>query len=178
MQSDKGFTLIELIVVMVIIGITAVTVVARFVDLTEESEQAYLDTTFAAFQAGYVKVMASFMVQGSPGLGVNQNTIVDIEGIPVRFRDGQIRTTQNSNHVPTVPQNRNSAYTRLFFLFFEVPPGDIVARNSNDTGWAMLGNNNSCAAGQNPRRCWEYRKEGSRVMRVTFYPRTGEFVRD
>lgn len=42
MNSNKGFTLIELVVVIVILGILAVTAVPRFIDLSAEAEGAAL----------------------------------------------------------------------------------------------------------------------------------------
>ena len=173
-----GYTLVELIAVLVLVGVLAAVAVASFRDLSEEAESAKIQATYAALQSGYTLVYANFLLQGSPGLGENSNTIVDFNGIPVRFRNGQIRTTEDSNHVPSVPQNRNAAYTRLFFLFLNGAPGPIVRRNSNESGWAMLGNNNSCAEGVNPRRCWEYRRNGNRISRITYFARTGVFLLD
>lgn len=174
----QGFTLVELIAVIVIVGVIAALAVPRFVNLSEEAQLAHVSGVLAALRSGEAQVMAQYRVQGSPGDGVNTNTTVLVDGIPVRFNNGQIRTTLNSTHVPTVPQNRNAAYTRLFFLFLRAAPSDIVSRTSTDNGWAMLGNNASCAAGANPRRCWEYRSAGARVARITYFTASGTFIQD
>lgn len=179
--AQTGFTLVELVIVIIILGIISATILPRFISVSDEAEQAVVDAVYGALVTGEQFVKTEFYLQGSPGLGVNANVTVMFEGIPVRFRNGQIRTTLNSNHVPAfpvVPQNRGAAYTRLFFLFLANAPGTIVARNSPDRGWAMLGNNNTCAPGPNPRRCWEYRSNGARVARITYYSQTGTFLKD
>ncbi|WP_158224689.1 type II secretion system protein [Agaribacterium haliotis] len=178
MQRCAAFTLVELSATLVIIGILAAAIVPKFIDLSDEADNAHIDTIVAAMKAGEQQVLASYYIQGAPGLGQNGATVVSIDNIPVRFNNGQIRTTESSDHVPAGTQNRNSAYSRLFFLFLEQAPGPLVNRNSAATGWVMLGNNNRCAAGQNPRRCWEYRKNGNRLARITYYPRERSFVRD
>lgn len=181
-QKQRGFTLVELVAVLVIIGVLAAIAVPKFIDLSDAAEQAAIAQVLGALRSGESMVKAAYYAKGAPGLGRNSNVTVTIDGIPVRFRNGQLRNTTNSGHVPAdVPQNRNAAYTRLFFLFLNNPPTDIVLRNSADTGWAMLGNNNACAAaipGGGLRRCWEFRSKGARVARITYYTGTGQFVQD
>jgi prepilin-type N-terminal cleavage/methylation domain-containing protein len=177
-SAQTGFTLIELIAVILVLATLSAIVLPRFSSISDEADQAQIDAVLGALKSGEQLVKLKFYTAGSPGLGQNINTTLFVGNIPVRFRNGQIRTTLNSNHVPAVPQNRNAAYTRLFFLFLQNAPDDIVKRNSPDQGWAMLGNNNSCAAGQNPRRCWEYRRDGSRVARITYFTTTGIFLKD
>ena len=176
--AQTGFTLIELIAVILVLAAIYIIALPRFSSISDEADQAQIDAVLDALKSGEQFVKLKFYTAGSPGLGLNVNTTLIVGNIPVRFRNGQIRTTLNSNHVPAVPQNRNAAYTRLFFLFLQNAPGDIVTRTSPDKGWAMLGNNASCAAGPNPRRCWEYRRGGSRIARITYYTTTGVFLKD
>lgn len=181
-QSKSGFTLIELVVVLALLGILAAYAMNKYIDLAEDAQAASIDGVFAAMKSGEALVKAAYLVQGTPGIGGSDNVVVTIADIPVRFKQGAIKNTENSDHVPgssIVPQNRGKNYTRLFFLFLNEAPGEIVRRDSSDTGWVMLGNNSDgrCASGS-PTRCWEYRTKGERVARITYYTTTGLFVKD
>ena len=178
MKNNTGFTLIELVAVLVLIGILAAVALPRFSGITEDAKLAQVAGVLGALRAGEQLVMAKYRIKGSPGMGSTSNTTLVIEGIPVRFNNGEIRTTLDSNHVPSVPDDPDNPYTRLFFLFIGNTSVKIVARDSNETGWAMLGNGGTCAAGPNPRRCWEFRSAGSRLARITYITSTGQFIQD
>jgi len=50
-RQQSGFTLIELIIVIVILGALAVVALPRFIDLSEEAEQASAQGVFGAAQS-------------------------------------------------------------------------------------------------------------------------------
>ena len=45
MKKEKGFTLIELVIVIVILGILAATGLSKFMDVTEEAKNASVEGT-------------------------------------------------------------------------------------------------------------------------------------
>lgn len=65
MNKQAGFTLIELIVVIVILGILAVTAAPKFIDVTEDAEKAVFQGTAAAFRSGVEQVHIAWLIRGN-----------------------------------------------------------------------------------------------------------------
>ncbi len=67
-KHQSGFTLIELVVVIVILGILAATALPRFVDLTGDAEQASIDGITGAITGGNNINYATYLVRqdGTP----------------------------------------------------------------------------------------------------------------
>ncbi len=65
LYKHKGFTLIELVVVIVILGILAVTAAPKFIDLTDDADEAVFLGISAAFKSGVNQVHLAWLIRGN-----------------------------------------------------------------------------------------------------------------
>lgn len=66
MKKNRGFTLIELVVVIVILGILAVTAAPKFLNLQDDAHESRADGVFSAFTAAVNMYHGAWILQGEP----------------------------------------------------------------------------------------------------------------
>jgi MSHA pilin protein MshB len=80
-KKSSGFTLIELVIVVVILGFLAVTAIPKFLDLTEQAKQANIEGMAGGFATGVSLARAQWEAEARPNNGTNN--LVDYDGTTV-----------------------------------------------------------------------------------------------
>lgn len=123
-MKAKGFTLIELIVVIVILGILAVNAAPKFIDLQRDARIGVLQGIKGAIQSANQMVHGYAVIHGIDQISLSDAS--DWKQVMVKF-DG--------NNIVRVPSNQNDEST-VFFLDY----GYIGVTNSKtrNTGLAQV----------------------------------------
>ena len=93
-MKHRGFTLIELVIVIIVLGVLAATAVPKFINLQDDAEKATLKGFAGALTSGINIISAKHEIKGSPG-HLQFNSPLS----PVGYYNVGFRSLQNSEIV-------------------------------------------------------------------------------
>ncbi|KOO17009.1 MSHA biogenesis protein MshB [Vibrio xuii] len=82
-NKQSGFSLVELVVVIVVVGLLAVAALPRFLDVTDEAKKASVEGVAGGYATGVLSARAQWEAEARPSLTINtevRNT-VNYDGI-------------------------------------------------------------------------------------------------
>ncbi|GLP97379.1 type IV pilin protein [Paraferrimonas sedimenticola] len=91
MKQQKGFTLIELVVVIIILGVLAVTAAPKFINLQDDAKVSALSGAKGALQSANNLVHAKYQIEKANGT----HNGTDVDGIPVSS-SGYVNVTSSA----------------------------------------------------------------------------------
>ncbi|WP_252730547.1 prepilin-type N-terminal cleavage/methylation domain-containing protein [Colwellia sp. E2M01] len=92
MNKNTGFTLIELVIVVVILGFLATTAIPKFVDLTEQAKQANIEGMAGGFATGVSLARSQWEAEARPKDSSGEN-FVNYDGTVVYLTSEDRSTT-------------------------------------------------------------------------------------
>jgi MSHA pilin protein MshA len=88
LNKQTGFTLIELVIVIVILGILAATAAPKFIDLQGDAKGATLDAVKAAIETSVAGVHAKSLIKGNDSVVKASAPTVTVNGATVEIGSG------------------------------------------------------------------------------------------
>jgi MSHA pilin protein MshB len=144
-KKSAGFTLIELVIVIVILGILAATALPRFINVTGQAHEAAVAGTGGGLGAGVALAHAMWIAEGAD----SADTSVDMDGTTVAV---------NSSGWP-----KGGSATECIATWQNVMQSPPSASSGSDSDYQATASSNTCT--------FAYQKNGTRT--ITYDSATG-----
>lgn len=131
MKVDKGFTIIELVVVIALLSVLSAVALPRFIDITEDAEDAVLKAGLSGFNTGLTLARSLNVAKGG-----KESSVVS-DGLTFTF---------STSGWPTPPTLDSNGCVELWnTLYFNADPVEVfggIGTVYND--WVAFGNSSLC----------------------------------
>ncbi|WP_039948927.1 prepilin-type N-terminal cleavage/methylation domain-containing protein [Vibrio ichthyoenteri] len=182
-NKQTGFSLVELVVVIVVVGLLAVAALPRFLDVTDEAKKASIEGVAGGFATGVLSARAQWEAEARPSVtknGEKQNYVnydgVDFwltrsesaDGTETGFRDGYPITVKDGNaSFPT--DVSESTCILLMENLLQNPPQVDTVDNAKDNKNIKY----SAQAGDGGSSCIYIQQEGGTAHQFEYEIKTG-----
>jgi MSHA pilin protein MshB len=98
LKNQKGFSLVELVIVIVVVGLLAVAALPKFLDVTDEAKKSSIEGVAGGFATAVLSARAQWEAEARPTttIGVETYNTVNYDGV-----DFWLTRSKNSNNVDT-----------------------------------------------------------------------------
>ena len=95
MRSQGGFTIIELVVVIILLGIMAATALPRFMNVTSEAHSSVVSGVFGGLQSGSSLYHAQWVAEGQPAASTALTDFGSLRTTPEGYAYGTANNAGN-----------------------------------------------------------------------------------
>lgn len=130
-QKQTGFTLVELVIVIVLLGLLAATALPRFLNVTDDAQTASLEGVAGGFTTGLLLVHAQWIAEGNSQPSAAGIEVI-LDGSTVYANEnGWPAKTFSGNNAGIADQNENECQ-QVWNGILQSSPSSVLASGTID----------------------------------------------